>query len=379
MTSPRIYLDHNATSPLRPAAEAAMLAALKRHGNASSVHGEGRAARQLVEDAREQVAGLVGCRPADVVFTSGATEANCTALAGGWDTVYLAGVEHESVLTPARSSGATVIDLPVDQMGAVDLKALAKGGSPIRNGHFGGALLTLQMANNETGVCQDVAAAAALARSRGISIHTDAVQACGRVAINFDAMDVDLMSVSSHKIGGPMGMGALIIRDGFKLPALIQGGGQERRRRAGTENVAAIAGFGAAAAAAKAELDGVVPRLSAMRHQLEAEISTIVPDAVVIGANGKRLPNTLCIAFPGELAETMVIKLDLAGIAISAGSACSSGKVGASHVLAAMGLPQAISRSAVRISLGWNTTETSLEQFLSRIRDLQSTASRAVA
>lgn len=378
MSSSRIYLDHNASSPLRPAAQAALIDALERHGNASSVHGEGRAARRVIEDAREQVADLVGSRAADVVFTSGATEANCTVFGGCWDTIYMAGTEHESVLAPARRTGATIVDLPVSSQGVADLGLLA-GPEMSRVGPEAKALLTLQMANNETGVCQDVAAAAALARVHGIAVHTDAVQACGRVAFDFDRLGVDLMSVSSHKLGGPMGIGALIMRDGFQLASLIEGGGQERRRRAGTENVAAIAGFAAAAQAAKADLERETRRLGALRDRAEAAILAVTPDAVIVGAGAERLANTLCIALPGELAETTVIKLDLAGVAISAGSACSSGKVGASHVLRAMGLPAEIARSAVRISLGWNTTETSLEQFLSRFCDLLMPPKRAVA
>lgn len=374
MNNPRLYLDHNASSPLRPEAHDAMLSALQWPGNASSVHGEGRAARRLIEDAREQVAALVGCTSAEVVFTSGATEANCAALGNGWATIYSAGIEHESVLAPARQSGAALIDLPVNGDGLVDWSRLDAAEPPA-----GKALLSLQMANNETGVCQDVAGAAAAARALGMAIHTDAVQACGRLAVDFAALDVDLMSVSSHKLGGPMGIGALIVRDGFQQAALIAGGGQERRRRAGTENVAAIAGFGAAATAAAASLDAETYRLGRMRDHLQAALAALVPDAVIVGAAAPRLANTLCLALPGELAETTVIKLDLAGVAISAGSACSSGKVGASHVLAAMGLPADIARSAVRIGLGWNTTETSLEQFLTRFERLFAPPKRAVA
>ncbi len=378
MSSSRIYLDHNASSPLMPAAQAALVEALERHGNASSVHGEGRAARRVIEDAREQVADLVGGRAADVVFTSGATEANCTVFGSSWDTIYMAGIEHDSVLAPARRSGATIIDLPVNSQGLADPSILAE---PQMSGvgSDAKALLTLQMANNETGVRQDVAAAAAMARDHGMAVHTDAVQACGRVAVDFADLGVDLMSVSSHKFGGPMGIGALIVRDGFQLPSLIEGGGQERRRRAGTENVAAIAGFAAAVRAAKAELETEARRLGALRDRAEAAILAVVPDAMIVGAGVERLANTLCIALPGELAETTVIKLDLAGVAISAGSACSSGKVGASHVLSAMGLPAEIARCAVRISLGWNTTESSLEQFLSRFCGLLMPQRRAVA
>ena len=374
MNNPRLYLDHNASSPLRPEAHDAMLTALQLPGNASSVHGEGRAARRLIEDAREQVAALVGCTGAEVVFTSGATEANCAALGNGWATIHRAGIEHESVLAPARQSGATLIDLPVNGDGLVDWSRLGTAEPPA-----GKALLSLQMANNETGVCQDVAGAAAAARAQGMAVHTDAVQACGRFAVDFAALDVDLMSVSSHKLGGPMGIGALIVRDGFQQAALIAGGGQERRRRAGTENVAAIAGFGAAATAAAACLDAEAQRLGRMRDHLQAALAALVPDAVIVGADAPRLANTLCLALPCERAETTVIKLDLAGVAVSAGSACSSGKVGESHVLAAMGLPADIARSAVRISLGWNTTETSLEQFLTRSERLFAPPKRAVA
>lgn len=374
MTSPRLYFDHNASAPLRPEAHDAMLAALQLPGNASSVHGEGRAARRLIEDAREQVAALVGCTSAEVVFTSGATEANCAALANGWATIYCAGIEHDSVLAPARQSGAARIDLPVDANGLVDWSPLNAADRP-----DGKALLSLQMANNETGVCQDVAGAAAAARAHGITVHTDAVQACGRMAVDFTALGVDLMSVSSHKLGGPMGVGALIVRDGFQQAALITGGGQERRRRAGTENVAAIAGFGAAASAAAASLEREAQRLGPMRDRLQAALAALATDAVIVGADAPRLANTLCIALPGERAETTVIKFDLAGIAVSAGAACSSGKVGESHVLGAMGLPAATARSAIRISLGWNTTETSLEQFLTRVERLLAPPKRAVA
>lgn len=376
--SSRIYLDHNATSPLRPQARDAMIAALGRDGNASSVHREGRAQRQLIENAREQIAALVGCDAAEVVFTSGATEANNIALGAGWDTIYRAGIEHESVLMPAQAGGAQVLELPVRVDGIVDNGAL---GDAVAAGAAAGGrgLLSLQMANNETGICQDVRAAAEICREHGVKVHTDAVQACGRIAVDFEAMGADLLSLSSHKIGGPMGVGALIIRRGFELRPLIQGGGQERRRRAGTENVAAIAGFGAAAEAASADLQAEYPRLRELRDHAEAELLTMTQGVVVIGHGGPRLPNTICVALPGDLAETSVIKADLAGIAISAGSACSSGKVGASHVLSAIGVEPDLARTAIRISLGWNTTRTCLEEFLSRFRGVLKRDVRAVA
>ena len=396
MSRERIYLDHNARSALRAEARAAMIAALDHDGNASSVHAEGREARRLVEDAREQVAALVGAEPREIVFTSGATEANNVALGQGWGTIALAGIEHESVLVPAKASGAKTVELPVGGNGVVGLANLdggdlsegnvsegnaregASGGSVLGGSVLGGpVLLTLQLANNETGVCQDVAGAAEFCRAQGWAMHTDAVQACGRIDVDFAALRVDLMSLSSHKIGGPMGVGALVVRDGFELSALITGGGQERRRRAGTENVAAIAGFGAAARVALAQRRGEAERLAGLRDRAQAAMVEI--GAVVIGGGVDRLANTLCVAFPGHLAETTVIKLDLAGVSISAGSACSSGKVGASHVLSAMGLPPDVARSAVRISLGWNTSETSLEQFLSRFERLFASQGRAVA
>jgi len=377
MNNDRIYLDHNASSPLRPQARAAMLEALDRHGNASSVHGEGRQARRRVEDAREQVAALVGASPADIVFTSGATEANNMVLQAGWDAILVAAIEHESILVPARNSGANVVDLGVTRDGTVDLGQMAD--NVLSGPHPGKAVLTLQMANNETGVCQEVAAAADFARSHDLATHTDAVQAAGRMAIKFDELGVDTLSLSSHKIGGPMGIGALVVRDGYRLNSFIQGGAQERRRRAGTENIAAIAGFGVAAECARNQLATEADRLRLLRDHAEVAMMEAAPQASFIGAKAQRLPNTICMALPGELAETTVIKLDLAGVAVSAGSACSSGKVGASHVLSAMGLPAEQARSAIRVSLGWNTTETSLETFLTRFHHLQNGRTRAVA
>ncbi|MCL4764766.1 MAG: cysteine desulfurase [Hyphomicrobiaceae bacterium] len=362
MSSIRTYLDHNATAPLRPEARAAMLAALDAAGNPSSVHAEGRRARQIVEDARERVAELVGARPAQVVFTSGATEANAWVLRAGWDVVMAGGIEHESVLAPARSSGAELIELPTGDIGSI---APAAVGAALERGAVGSrrALLALQLANNETGVVQPVAEAAALARARGVPVHTDAVQAAGRLTIDFPGLGADTLSLSAHKLGGPKGCGALVLRDGLELAPLIAGGGQERRRRAGTENVAGIAGFGAAAAAARQDL-ARMSGVAALRDRLEREALAAAPGALVIGAGAQRLCNTTCLALPGVAAETMVIMLDLAGIAVSAGAACSSGKVGASAVLAAMGLPAEIARSAIRVSLGWCTSAKDIDAFL---------------
>ncbi len=249
MTAERTYLDYNASAPLLPEARAAMLAALEVCGNPSSVHAEGRHARAIVEAAREEVAALVNARPSEVVFTSGATEANAWAMGAGWDTVVVSGLEHESVRAPAASSGARLVLFPATAAGIADLGA---AGAVLPAGaERGRAVLALQMANNETGVVQPVAAAAELATANGLALHCDAVQAVGRMPVDFAALGCDTMSLSSHKIGGPKGAGALVIRDGMTLAPLIAGGGQERRRRAGTENVAAIAGFGAAARAAR--------------------------------------------------------------------------------------------------------------------------------
>jgi cysteine desulfurase len=357
---PRNYLDYNATAPLRPTAHAAMLSAMDAVGNPSSVHAEGRRARAMVETAREQVAALVGAKPLEVVFTSGATEANAWVInAGGWDTIFACDIEHESVRTPLKESRARVVDVPVDGDGVARIEAIANGvlcGPPV-----GLALVLLQVANNETGVIQPVADVAHFAREHGLIMHTDAVQAAGRLPLDMAMLGVDTMSLSAHKLGGPKGVGALIIRDGTKLGNLISGGGQERRRRGGTENVVGIAGFGAAAEAAVREL-AQVERVRGLRDRLERE--ALATGASIIGANVTRLANTTCLALAGLSAETLVIKFDLRGIAISAGSACSSGKVGTSHVLAAQGLDPALARSAIRISLGWNTSDADVDAFL---------------
>jgi cysteine desulfurase len=374
MTAPRIYLDHNASSPLRPEARHAVLAAIEAAGNASSVHAEGRRARGLIEDAREQVAALVNARPAEVVFTSGATEANNWVLAAGWDTVFVSSIEHDSVLAPARACGARIIALPARADGTVTVDRLAEQALE-QTGGFGRAVATLQLANNETGALQPVAKAAAVARALGVSTHTDAVQAVGRIAVDVGALGVDALSLSSHKIGGPQGVGALIVRDGFGLSPFLVGGGQERRRRAGTENVAAIAGFGAAAIAAHQDL-ARTGRIRALRDRLEREATRIAPQAVVLARKSDRLPNTTCLALPGQSAETLVIKFDLLGLAVSAGAACSSGKVGQSHVLAAMGIAPEIARAAIRVSLGWNSSEADVDAFLRAWADIAGSAAR---
>lgn len=371
MSGTRRYLDYNASAPLRPEAYEAMLAALSMTGNASSVHSEGRRARAVVDEARDAVAALVKARASEIVFTSGATESNTWALTAPWERIAIAGVEHASVREPATHfaarRGATVADLPVSEAGRIDVAAAPPGP---------GTLVVLQMANNETGVLQDVEAAGLWATQHGARLHTDAVQAPGRVDINFAALGTHTLSLSAHKIGGPKGVGALVIGAGVDLDPLFIGGGQEVRRRAGTENVAAIAGFGAAAKAALADLE-VAPRVAALRDTLEAAVLQATPEAIVIGSGAPRLCNTSSIALPGAAAETTVIKLDLKGFAVSAGAACSSGKVGESHVLRAMGLSPEIAKCAIRVSLGPSTTEDDIAAFVAAWREIHGGASLA--
>ena len=362
MTLARTYLDHNASSPLRPSARAAVIAALDATGNPSSVHAEGRRARAIIDTAREQVAALVGAKPSEVVFTSGATEANNCVMAGGWKAICVSAIEHDSVLAPARASGAKVIALPASTDGVVDLQSVAEQLS-LASAGGARALLSVMMANNETGVIQPVAEAAELAKTLGVSLHVDAVQGPGRLPVDFQSLGADTLTFSSHKLGGPRGVGALIVRDGVNLPALIKGGGQERRRRGGTENVAGIAGFGAAAAEAAGVVDAV-GRMAALRDKLESGVMAATPNAVIIGRHAPRIANTSCIAIPGKPAETLVIRLDLEGIAVSAGAACTSGKVGANSVLEAMGLGSDFARSSVRISLGPETNDDDIAAFL---------------
>jgi cysteine desulfurase len=327
------------------------------------VHAEGRRARARVENAREQVAQLVGALPSEVVFTSSATEANNHILRAGWNTIFFCGIEHESVLVPACTTAAQVHEFGSGASGAASIESL-KAALAHNSARGLRRLVTLQMANNETGVVQPLAAVADLAQTHGLAVHSDATQAAGRVRIRFAELGIEAMSLSSHKIGGPHGVGALIIKDGSEIASFVLGGGQERRRRAGTENVAGIAGFGAAAAAAMADIDGPMADVGSLRDRVEREIKRLTPEAVVIGSGAPRLANTACISVPGCSAETLVIKLDLAGVAVSAGSACSSGKTASSHVLTAMGLPEEIARGAIRISLGTTTTAKDIDRLI---------------
>ena len=359
----RIYLDWNATAPLRKKARAAALAALEVTGNPSSVHGEGRAARHWIEQAREEVAALVGAAPRNVEFTSGGTEANMLALVpmAPRDRLLVSAIEHPSILAGGRFPAETVERLPVTAAGELDLAALERRMAAL-GGH---ALVSLMLANNETGVVQPVSQAASVVHAAGGTLHVDAVQAAGRIPCDINVLGADLLTLSGHKIGAPKGVGALIGRTAFpRLEPVIKGGGQERRLRAGTENVAGIAGFGAAAAAARAGLATERARMAALRDRLEAGLKAASPGVVIFGAGSERLPNTTLFAVAGMRAETAVIAFDLAGVAVSAGAACSSGKVQSSHVLAAMGVPPQLAGAAVRVSLGPSTTESEIDRFI---------------
>ena len=346
----RVYLDHNATSPLRESAKKAMLAALDLHGNASSIHAEGRRAHALIDDARHSLARAMGALPALVVFTSGGSEANNMVLKGApAERLIVSAIEHPSVLEAAKASGKPVEILRVNGDGVVELEALER---MLASGPR--ALVSVMLANNETGVIQPVRDVVALAQKHGALVHTDAVQALGKITVNFALLGADFLSVSAHKFGGPQGVGALLVRDGLALEPLIHGGGQELRRRAGTENIAAIAGFAAAVEEKRLEIKD-------LRDHLESGLE----DAVIFGRTVERLPNTTCFAAPGIAAETALMALDLAGIAVSSGSACSSGKVSKSHVLQAMGVGPELAGSALRVSLGWTTTAEEIEQFIS--------------
>jgi cysteine desulfurase len=356
-----LYLDHNATTPVRPAARDAVARALELTGNASSVHAAGHRVRRAIDEARRQLAGLVGADAAEVIFTSGGTEANALALAGcGRGRYLVSAVEHVSVIEAAAAvAGARRETLPVDEDGVIDLaaleQALSRDPTP--------ALVSVMLANNETGVIQPLAEVSRLARRHGALVHADAVQAAGRIPVDLAALGVHMLSLSAHKLGGPQGVGALVVADGVALAPTQVGGGQERHRRAGTENAPGIAGFGAAAAAAGGDLVRSA-RLARWRDRLERRVRAIAEGSRVYGCGRERLPNTSCFSVAGVDSETQVIALDLAGVAVSAGSACSSGKVGPSHVLAAMGVARSEAECAIRVSLGWTSEAGDVDRFV---------------
>ena len=350
-----VYLDCNATTPVDERVQEAMAPFWRRRfANPSSVHKAGREARAALELAREQVAALVGAHPSQVIFTSGGTEANNLALFGTAGLrragrVLVSAVEHPSVLEPAAAlarRGGECGRVPVDPEGRVTLSALEQAW----NGGVG--LVSVMWANNETGVIQDVTTLAARVRGRGALFHTDAVQAAGKLALDFPASGVHLMSLSSHKIYGPKGAGALIVDRALELEPLLYGGGQEQGRRSGTENVAAIVGFGAAAALAAGELDRRRRHVRRLREQLERTLSERLPQVVIFGSQAPRLPNTTMLALPGVDGETLLMHLDEAGFAVASGSACASADPAPSHVLRAMGVEESLARGAIRVSLG---------------------------
>jgi len=371
--SDRVYLDWNATTPLRDEARRAMLGALDLPGNASSVHAEGREARKWIEAARAAVAGAVGALSRNVVFTSGGTEANALALAPGLkrdggpavERLVVSAVEHASVLSGGRFPQTAIASLKISRDGVVDLddlRELLRGGSP--------ALVSIMLANNETGAIQPIAEAAGIVHEAGGLLHVDAVQALGKIPFDMNRLGADLLSVSAHKIGGPKGVGALVLSEGLSGPEpLLRGGGQELSRRAGTENVAGIAGFGAAVGAAMAGLSAERARIQALRDRLEKGLQQ-TPGMIVFSDTVERLHNTTLFTVPGLRAETAVIGFDLAGIAVSSGSACSSGKVQPSHVLEAMGFDADIAQGAVRLSMGWSTQDADIESCLEAWRRL---------
>ncbi len=359
----RIYLDWNASAPMRGQVIDAVALAMASHGNPSSVHGDGRRARAAVEDAREAVAALVGANPANVIFTSGGTEANNQALAGHPNhTVLASGIEHVSILEVAANT-PRIACLP---NGEIDLDQF----SDLLGRGTGGRLVAVMLANNETGVIQPVTEIAALARDAGALFHCDTVQAAGRMAVDIGLIGADSISLSAHKIGGPKGVGALIFNGTAPQP-LLRGGGQERSRRAGTENVAGIVGFGVAARLA-ANWRDEMNSVEVLRDELEQRLAAAAPEVVIYGRDARRLANTSLVGLPDIDAGTQLMALDLAGISVSAGSACSSGKVASSHVLAAMGVGSAAANNAIRVSLGPETLAEDVNRFVAswaRLRD----------
>jgi cysteine desulfurase len=394
----RAYLDHNASSPLRPEAREAMVEAMaltasSAAGNPSSVHAEGRRARALIEDAREKVAALAGAAVSRVIFTSGGSEANAMALSPGWfkcdnpkrdnpkayaPKAFVSAIEHASVLQGGRFAAADVSRLPVTEDGVVDLDEARRQFQAHRDASDAPFLVSLMLANNETGAIQPVTQLAAIAHELGGIVHTDAVQAAGKILLpgkallDAQSLGADLITLSAHKIGGPAGVGALIqVNETLhERSPLLRGGGQERGVRSGTENMYGIVGFGAAAACAIPTLtsgEGEQARVAALRDRLENELLRISPEAVIFARNAARTPNTTCFAVAGMKAETVVISFDLNGVAISAGSACSSGKARRSPVIEAMRGGEdgaALATAALRVSLGWSATTEDVAQFL---------------
>ena len=361
-----IYMDYNATCPIRPSVIEAVVATMKAVGNPSSVHSEGRKARALIEEARVKVAALAGARARDIVFCSGGTEAANSVIRGASaNSLIISAVEHSCIRAAADIAGIPVFTLPVDDSGTISLTALremlAKAPAP--------ALVSVMYANNEMGAVQPVAEISTIAKKYGALVHSDAVQAAGKLPLDMATLGLDYMTLSAHKIGGPQGVGAIVMTPTAPLKPLVVGGGQELGRRSGTENVAGIVGFGVAAIEALNHLeDGT--KIAALRDSMEQQLRRHSNDLIIIGEKAERLPNTSCVAIPGVKGETQVMHFDLAGICVSSGSACSSGKVKTSHVLEAMGFTPDVTEASIRISLGSDTVETDVTAFVAAWKKL---------
>jgi cysteine desulfurase len=361
-----IYMDYNATCPIRPSVIEKVAEVMAEVGNPSSVHAAGRKARGVVEEARAKVAALTSARPRDVMFCSGGTEAANTVISGsGAASLIISAIEHDCVLAAAGRADVPVYKAPVTADGALNMAALAD----ILDEAPKPALVSVMFANNEMGALQPVAEIAALAAEHDALVHTDAVQAAGKVPLDMAALGVNYMTLSSHKIGGPQGVGAVILSPTAPLKPLVVGGGQELARRSGTENVAGIAGFGEAAMEAMVAL-GDMGRLEALRERLESCIKEHSNEALILGEGASRTANTSCIALPGVKGETQVMHFDLAGICVSSGSACSSGKVKVSHVLSAMGYADEVASSSIRVSLGYKSSEEDVDAFVAAWKKL---------
>ncbi len=368
----KVYLDYNATSPIRPSVVEAVSAAMLHVGNPSSVHGAGRSAKATVEEARSKIVALVGCRPRDVMFCAGGTEANNTVIRGtGAASLIVSAIEHDSVLASAKVAGIPVFMLITDADGIVDLDhlktLLEEAPEP--------ALVSVMMANNEMGAVQPVTKIGEISKAYKARFHTDAIQAAGKINIDMASLGADYLTLSSHKIGGPQGLGAVVLAPTSPLKPLVVGGGQELGRRSGTENVAGIAGFGVAAYEALVGLSSA-KAVSYMRDDIEQRIRAISNKAIILGEGANRLPNTSCIAMPGVKGETQVMHFDLAGICLSSGSACSSGKVKVSHVLSAMGYADEIAESSIRVSLGYDSQPSDVEAFVAAWKALYERVSK---
>lgn len=363
MTRSSAYFDYNATAPALPEVAEAVARVMIEGGNPSSVHGSGRRAHARVEEARRKVAALIGAAARDVIFTGGGTESNALGLKGLIATqkierLIVSPTEHPSVLDLVKAVDVDVAFVPVDSDGLVERDAFCTLLESDQK-----TLVSIMLANNETGVIQPIRDFAKIAKGAGAFIHTDAVQAAGKIPVNFEDLGVDLLTLSAHKLAGPQGVGALVLKSGLALAPLTHGGGQELGRRSGTENVAGIVGFGMAADIALGKIRKNISSKD-LRDGLEAALLAAAPEAVIIGAGAPRLPNTILIGLPGVPADAQIIQMDLAGFAVSSGSACSSGKVSRSHVLDAMNVGDALAGSAMRISLGWGTDEEQISGFL---------------